>query len=295
METNKKILKIGVILVAALVVIGYIGVYLLTLEEPVVIKHYIEEEISLENYERPREVYLEFGYITNAADDRVVNRVLFPEYPGLDVEASEYGFHSGIMFFTNGQQATPGNISGRYSQRIVYLKFTFNEEYQDHDLIEITKADLYLSDGSKIQKDIGFIDFRFVKDGSEIIAPRSLSWSESQSESKSVVKEDIELIGIESEYLAMLQEGLNITVNRQDFQEIEGMEIREGKELFIKTDWEDSENDEDKILQMKLRPKIHFINKNGEEAYSRIPMIQSRLANYSFFEILQYLQQRGAL
>lgn len=295
METNKKILRIGVILVTALIVIGYIGVYLLTLEEPVVIEHYIEEEVSLENYERPREVTLELGYITNASDDRVVERVRFPEYPRLDVQASEYGFHSGISFFTNGQQATPGNISGRYSQRIVYLQFTFNEEYQEHELIEITKAELYLSDGSKLQKDVGFIDFRFVKDGSEIIAPRSLSWNDQRSELKAVVNEDIELVGIESEYLEMLPEGLNITVNRQNSQDIEGMEIQEGKELLIKTDWEKTENYDDKILQLKLRPKIHFVSENGEEEYSRVPMIQTRSSNYEFFEILQYLQQRGAL
>ncbi len=295
METNKKILKIGLILVAALVVIGYIGVYLLSLDELVVVEHYIEEAVSLEDYERPREVTLELGYITNAADDRVVEQVRFPEYPGLDVQASEYGFHSGITFFTNGQRATPGNISGRYSQRIVYLKFTFNEDYQDYAPIEITKADLYLSDGSKIQKDIGFIDFRFAKDGSDIIAPRVLSRDDQHSELKAVVNEDIELIGIESEYLDMLPEGLDITVNRQGSQEIEGMEFQEGEELLIKTDWGKSENYNDEMLQLRLRPKIHFTSEKGEAKYSRVPMIQTRSANYEFFEILHYLQQRGAL
>lgn len=123
METNRKILKVEVSLIGVLVVWGYFGVYYLTLEEPVVIEHYIEEEIYFAHQESPRELQVELNYITNVKDDRVVNRVHFPEYPDLEGQALEFGFHGGLTVISNGQQETPGYISGRYSQRTVYLFF----------------------------------------------------------------------------------------------------------------------------------------------------------------------------
>jgi len=147
MKSNKKLFKTGIIVMATLVGIRYIGVFLLSLDEPVVIEHYIEEQFYFGHLDGPRPVSLEFSYITNATDNRVVSRVDFTEYPHLQVFASEFGIHGGFSMFTNGQQEFPGSIKARYKLWTVYLEFHFDDDDQDMESLTITEALIHFSDG----------------------------------------------------------------------------------------------------------------------------------------------------
>lgn len=102
----------------------------------------------------------------------------------------------------------------------------------------------------------------------------------------------MELIGIESEYLSMLQENLNISVNGRDFRDIQGMKIAAGEQMFIKTYRVSPENPKESIRNLKIRPKLRYMNENGEEASARIYVGEYRRQHYEFLEVIQYFQRK---
>ncbi len=295
METNRKILKVGIVLIAVLVVIGYVGVYLLRLDEPVVIEHYIEEQTYFAYQQSPRKINVELYYIANSTDDRVVSRIDFPEHPDLQVPASEFGMHGQFAVFTDGQQQTPGNIEGRYSIRTVYLEFAFDEDYQEGESIEITEAEIHLSDGSVFTAEIGSINFHFEEEHSNTIEFLSSSGSNYQTVTEFIVEEEIELVGIESEFLTLIQENLEMRVNGKNFQEIQGMIIEAGEKISIESNIKSSEIVGEKFRYLQLRPKIRFIKENGEEETAPTIAGWYHRQEYDFYEIFQYLQLKGAL
>jgi len=295
MEINRKILKAGIVLIALLVIIGYVGVYLLTLKEPVFIEHYIEEEIYTGHEQGPRQVELELNYIANAWDSRVVSRVDFPEHPEIQVPASEYGMHGGLMMFSGGQQGPPGNVKGRYSMRTVYMSFTFDEDYGDGESIEITKARVHLSDGSVFETELGSVNFHFTKERTEALESWGGSGSGPRERREFSVLEDIELVGVESPILPILENDLVILLNDRDYREIEGMHLEAGEVLMVESNISRDDVAEEKLRYLKFQPKLRFIKENGEEETRILSTGWHRVWDYEFIDIFKYLQQREAL
>lgn|GEM_PF-1931381 len=294
-EINRKILKVGIFLIGALVVLGYVGVYLLTLEEPVFIEHYIEEQLYTGDQQGPRQAYVELYYITNVNDKRVVSKVDFPEYPDIQIPVSEYGMHGGFTMFSDGQQQLPGTIEGRYNMRTVYLEFAFGEDYQDAESIEITEAIVHLSDGSVFETEIGSINFHFDEPRSEMLESRGSSGSSYRTDMEFIARADVELIGLESPFLTLIDENLEMTINGRDYHEMNGMEIEEGKRVFIQTKIGNADGIEEDFRYLKLRPKLRFISEDSKEETVSLIVGWYRSPEYDFIEILQYLQQKGAL
>ncbi len=297
METNGKILKAGIILIAVLVVLGYLGVYLLTIKEPVFIKHYIEEQIYTGYQQGPRQVDLQLYYITNAGDNRVVSRVDFPEYPEIQVPASEYGMHGGFMTYTSGPQQTPGSVKGRYSMRTVYLGFSFEEDYYE-ETIEITKAVIHLSDGSVVETEIGSVTFHFDEERSEVLESRGGSGSGALETREFSVKEDIELIEVFSPILPVIQDSLEMKINGRDFKDIEGMNIEAGETFLVEANTQGSRGSQafgEELRYLKFQPKLRFISEKGTEETRILVSGWYPIPNYEFIEIFQYLRQKGAL
>ena len=295
MERNRKILKIGLIVITALVVISYVGVYLLFLDEPIVMEHYIEEQVYFGHLDGPRPVHLELNYITNATDHRVVIRVDFPEYPDLEVYASEFGMHGGFPMFINGQQQTPGSIKARYNLRTVYLEFHFDDDDLDAESVAITEALIQFSDGSVVENEIGSINFHFAEERSEVVESKSISGFDHRTVTEFTVNEDVELIGIESEFLPLIQENLELKVNNRDIGEIEGMKIGARKIISVVSNIRSPEVQDKNLRTLKLRPKLRFLRENGEEETTALTVGGHRGQEYDFLEILQYLHQRGDL
>lgn len=295
MEINRKILKAGIVLIALLVVIGYVGVYLLTLKEPVFIEHYIEEQIYTGHQQGPRQVELELNYIANAWDNRVVSRVDFPEHPEIQVPASEYGMHGGLMMFSGGQQGPPGNVKGRYSMRTVYLNFTFEEDYGNGESIEITEALVHFSDGSVIETEIGSVNFHFNQERTEALESQGGSGSGPREIRAFSVMEDIELVGVESPILPMFENDLVILLNDRDYREIGGMNLEAGESLLVESNISRDEVAGEKLRYLKFQPKLRYISESGKEETRILSTGWHPVWDYDFIDIFEYLQERGAL
>lgn len=294
MENNKKLLKAGIGLIAVLVVLGYIGVYLLYLDEPVFVEHYIEERVYTSQEDGPREVDLELYYITNAGDQRVVNRVEFPEYPEIEVPASEYGMSGGLAMFSP-EARPPGEVKGRYSMRRVFLKFSLGEDYREEGPLEITEAVIHFSDGSTLETEIGSLHFHVDQERGQVLESRGTRGSGSMERRTISVHQDIELMGVESPLLGKVPEDLEISINDVDYREIEGINIEAGEELLVESNTQGSGPFHQDLRYWKIRPKLRFTTDQGEEGLETLLVAWYPTRNYEFMDILRYLQQKGAI
>lgn len=317
MEQYYKTLKRGLMLIAITLVIG-VGINLyLHLDEPVVLKSYMDiryhdsEEVQL------RDAVVDIRYITNITDNRTVNRIEFPEIPGLSGYISQLGGWSYDFF--NGININNGERYGRYKIVSAFIQLHINNTDNMKGLekgFTLTEAEIFFNDGTTLNADIGEINFfndmtpnielNMNENGELSISDKDMeeqfehrsssSSSDGTGRSRFRIKEDIELLEVKGELLDKFKNYIEITVDGEDYRNISGKIYEEDDYINIETEINIWDNPEMKLYEYDLRPELIYRDKAGR-VYTRRLYIDHR-GRYSingFMDIVRFLRARGEI
>ena len=283
MVRNKKLFFIGIIVIGVLVIVGYISAYALWLDEPVLLQHNVEMEMTLREDQQTIERDFELYYITNINDNREVRYVTLPEYPDIYLQSHP-------NYFTD-----PKQDAGRYSLRSIRLVLTIDRpENFRQDGMKITKIVMHFSDGSQLEREIGEVMIMFGEEKESITSMGSSSSSLQVRTHEAYLTKNIELVRIDLDQFDHPEEFFDVELNGRKYDKIEGEKIDAGKRIRMRTVTEQPEKITDRLSHYSVEPKIHFLNDDGEEDFIKLYPLVYRPNEIGFLEILEYLRERGS-
>lgn len=293
MDLNKKILKVGLILVASSLIfaIGFALVY--RLDNPVFLKMYVEQYIQ-SNQNSVVVDNFRLSYITNISDKRKITDIYFEEEPDIEVDVS-YGFnHNGFSFFNNNSQNSQnGYIYGRYVLKPLYVHMDLSKIQKEYEELELNNAKITFNDGSTIDVNLGrIILFKDVRNGDDIKTVSTSSSNTGTSTFTARINKDIKLLSIESPLLEDLEDYFDISVGDVDYRKISGIEYKKDKLLDIHAK---VKTPEDKYMFFDIKPKLYYEDKEGNISYTRIYNIKYIPKNFDIKGVFHYLKSRGEI
>lgn len=300
MEKNYKILKIGMILIAISLIISIGVASYLRLDRPVFLKSYIERPMPLTDEEGRHNLNAQFiiRYITNADDARVVNHIEFEDYRDLYASATEYSHH-GFQFFNDNNVQTPGQRVGRYRVRDVAVTVGVHNAEEKNEDISLTRAKVYFSDGHEEEEvDIGewilYPDDRMNRpDHFQHMMSRGSSDGISIVQEK--LKDNIELIKMESSLLNKYEDFLEISVGARDYRDIAGEKYETDGYLKMESVFKTPEDPELRMYDYDIKPRLHYRDSEGNSFIYRLYNLDYRKYGFEFLEIIKFLRARGEL
>lgn len=245
--------------------------------------------------EHYQKISFNLGYITNADDDRVVIGVEFPEYPELNVQASENGF---IHHFSwdSRQKNTPGDIYGRYSVRSVYCQIIDFPKGKDLGGVVLTQTRILFNDSSEMTVDIGEIHLYEHEPGkSPLKHVSSTGSSDGTSRTSYKVLEGITLVSIESPLMEKFQDRLDLEINGNNPADIVKLTLQEGNILDVTSKVGPAKDIVSEYALFDMHPKLTFMGDDRSQYSQRIYNINSLSNNYSFMDLYRYIKAREAI
>lgn len=282
MSKNRRILKIGIIIILITFILSLATSYFLRLDKPVFLQSYVELQLPvLENGDYGSDQF-EIRYITNTNDNRVVNNIEFIDLPGLYA----YVYDTEISGLTEGM----------YSIRSVNV---FVDGYQIQGPIQemhLNKAKVYFTDGSAEIIDIGDIVLFDSREGYEYFEFVSGSGSSDGIESTlSEVKEDITLLKVDSPLLRNIEEYIEIQIDGVDYKEIEGIKYSKGDSIKTRAVIDEINDPLLKYNSYFIRPKLYFMDNEGKPIDYPFDGFYIREYSFELIDIIKYLRARGEI
>lgn len=307
MDINKKILKIGLISIAIILIVNIAFTFYIRLDNPVFLKIYNEYyayQINEEGDFEDIDYYL--YYITNVNDSRRVSYINFDDVPEITVSANEAVFSNDIFNFNHNANPYKDKIYGRYALRRVYLRLNLNNLNKDFDSVELNNISIEFNNGDILEQDLGRLIIYNGKNGDDYFKGLgSGSSSDGTSNTSLEVKEDIELIKIDSPILEKVEDYLEISVGRNNshgvqYNEIEGMTYKAGDKLYIESKFYIPERNMDRYNSYHLLPRLYFKDRDGKISSYMIYNVGDYPGHYnryyySFTGLLRYLRSRGEI
>jgi len=295
-ETNKRILKIGIIIIIATLVIGLGATFYLRLDNPVFLKSYIEIDMPILDNGRFGDTGFEIRYITNANDNRVVNHIEFDEVPGLSSSANESNHYFDSGFFVDQNKRNPGDVVGRYSIRTIFIRI---DAYEIEKILEdkhLTKAKIYFNNGETMETDIGdIVLYGYNNSDKHLDFNYSGSSSDNTSRTQGRVKEDITLIKVESPILEHAKEFVEFKIDNVGYDNISEKDYSIGDSMVVDSMFNTPDDPILKFNTYSVNPKLTFKDKDGNIFTHRFYNVDYRYYGFELMEIVEYLRARGEI
>lgn len=296
MELNKKILKIGLLLIilSLIFTMGFALAY--RLENPVFLKMYVEQYISSNDMNIVDG--FELKYITNVSDNRKVIDIDFEEEPNIKVDVSYWPIGGGgFSFFNdNNYDEQRGDRYGRYAVHTIYLDMNLHDIDKEFYEIELNNVKVSFDDGSILDTDLGrVIIYKDKNEYKDIEHLSSSGSSDGTSASHQRTKRDIKLLNINSPLLKELKEYFDISIGDIDYRHISGIEYEKDKSLNIYTKFEPPNDIVGKYTFYNIKPKLYYEDEEGNTSYIRIHNINYKSHNFDLKGIFKYLKARGEI
>lgn len=305
MEKNKKILKIGLILIGIVLVINIGFAIFIKLDNPVFLKSYNENIAYLVPEEEAfNEIGYQIYYITNVDDKRRVSDITFKEAPEIEVYAGEnLGFH-GLFNPIFGGDSYNDEIYGRYVLRQVYIRLDLNNLDKDFNSIELNNAKINFDNGDILEQDLGRLIIYNEKEKSNSLEFLGAgSSSDGTSHVDIDIKEDITLVEMESPLLKDIEDIIEIKVGKNnghgiDYRKIEGIEYKKGDKLIIDSKLTMEKDNAKSFNYYNIVPLLYFKDKDGN--LSRVQVFNlidhyNRNYDYNFKGFFNYLRAKGEI
>lgn len=293
MESNKKIVKIGLGVILLSVIISLSLALITKLKNPVFLKNYIDLEYFKED-EGYSEVELILHYITNINDDRYITDISFDEAPmGMDIITSEDGF--GIAF-PDFYAENREQIYGRYKVKTIYAKIDLNKIESVSQDLELNNAKIFFDNGTNLDVDLGRIRFYEYDNYREFFGSTgSGSSSDGSGHIKYKVLKDIILLNVESDLLDDLSDTIILNVEDKDYKEIEKKKYK--KTSSINMNYQRNYNNEitSKYISYNISPKLILQDEQENIFIYRAREIVNNHHDFSLIGILKYLRARGEI
>lgn len=292
MEKNNKIFISILILSVISWFIGSSLLFYLRLDEPVFFSHYYDLRFENNNVDTS----FTLRYITNYYDNKKVVGVSFPEYPEVQVYATENNSSSWVYEMDSNYFF--GEIFGPYSVRNIYctLPYTMKEVKLDNP---ITKARIHFDKGQEIVVDLGeiyFFENNYINNFFEETSGFSHGGEEIGGEYNYKVLDDIYNVGIESRMSKDIQDFVSIKLNDIPLEDKGNIFLKAGEELNIEYVFHSGKNSFDDYNKVDMWLNIAFTDKYGNDYSYKIINIRGYSEYYNYykvFEIYNYIKERG--
>ncbi|NLC03853.1 MAG: hypothetical protein GX787_06185 [Tissierellia bacterium] len=293
MEKNKKILKVGIVVISLSLIFALSFSLIIKLKNPVFLKNYIDNAYFIDD-----DIYsdceLILHYITNINDDRYITDISFDEAPlGMDIITSDYGF--GIAtpdYYAGNSQQT----YGRYKVKTIYVKIDLNKIENVSEDLELNNAKIFFDNGTNLDVDLGRIRFYEYDNTREYFGGTSSgSSSDGTGHIRYEVLKDITLLNVESTLLDTISDTIELKIGDKDYKEIKNREYKKSSSINI--DYHRNYNNHimSKYISYNISPKLIFQDENGNILTSRVRGIINNHHDFNFIKILKYLRARGEI
>lgn len=295
MELNKKILKVGLILIALSLVIT-VGLSLkYKLKDPVFLKLYFEQYAPSNENTRVIENF-SLKYITNIDDSRKVRDIHFKEEPNIKVIVSYMPNGYGFSFFNNYNNHERGEIYGRYALHTIYLNIDLNNIDEEFYEIELNNVRITFNDNSILDTNIGrLIVYKDKSKMGDLHSKGGSSSSDGTSSSSLMSEKDLKLLEVKSPLLQDLKDYFDLSIRGIDYREVSGIEYEGGKVLNTNSKFHFPKDITQKYTFYDIKPKLYYEDKEGNISYTRIYNINHIPYKYDLKGIFKYLKARGEI
>ncbi|GAA0063374.1 hypothetical protein [Clostridium sp. CTA-1] len=298
MEINKKILHIGLFLIGISLIFTIVFASVYKLENPVVIKMFIEKNIY------PNEVNensaladgFELKYITNISDNRKIVNIKFKEKPDIEVTVSDDSLGYGDMPFFNDINKQSENKYGIYVVNTIYISMNLKNIDKKFNEIELNNVKVTFNDGSTLNANLGRIilhkDESNFKDIDHIGSSGS---SDCEFSSEKRLKKNIKLLKVDTPLLDCIKDWFNISIDSIDYKNISGTEHGKDKVLSIYSKFKTPKSISEKYSYYDINPKLYYEDNKGNRSYTSIDHISHTPDSFDFIGIFKYLKLRGVI
>ena len=298
MEINKKILHIGLFLIGISLIFTIVFASVYKLENPVVIKMFIEKNIY------PNEVNensaladgFELKYITNISDNRKIVNIKFKEKPDIEVTVSDDSLGYGDMPFFYDINKQSENKYGIYVVNTIYISMNLKNIDKKFNEIELNNVKVTFNDGSTLNANLGRIilhkDESNFKDIDHIGSSGS---SDCEFSSEKRLKKNIKLLKVDTPLLDCIKDCFNISIDSIDYKNISGTEHGKDKVLSIYSKFKTPKSISEKYSYYDINPKLYYEDNKGNRSYTSIDHISHTPDSFDFIGIFKYLKLRGVI
>lgn len=289
MKSNKRLFKAVLLISGILIIIATGFLYSIRLEEPLFFRHYYDELISSHD-EEPHHEMSDFSYITNRYDERVVDRMTFPEEPDITIQVSRDN-HFDVLYYANNQVHRSGNIVGHYSVKKVNWEIVDVPEDMKLDNTLITQVRFFFDDSSEMLVDIGEVYLsRHGYNETPVEHIYGSSSTDGDIETKYVFKENATIVSVNSPTLASIPHTQSLKLNDKVYESLEGVRGEKGDTLMISSVVLPAEENDYDLYKSQLQ--VVFRNDAGEESEGILQWVTSAGNYYEFFDLISYIETR---
>lgn len=292
MEINKKILKIGLVMILLSLIISMSFSMFIKLKNPVFFINYIDNPYYMEN-DKYSDCELILHYITNVNDDRYITDITFVEAPEMDVVTDNYGF--GIAYSSLHYDSRE-SIFGRYKINTIYLKLDLNNISSDIENLELNNAKIFFDNGDNLNVDIGKVKFyEYDHDDEFLNSFGSGGSSDGTGYMECKVNKEITLVKLESSFVSYLKDSIEIKIDDNNYKDIEGIKYKEGSNLKLNYNTNNKKDSKSQYIIYNISPKLYFQDKDGNIISKRLGKITENYRRFEFWDILKYFHARGEI
>lgn len=294
MKSNDRIYKIILLLTGVLMASGFAFLTHMRLEQPVFLKHYMTMQVTGDDglSDRP----LSLNYITNANDEHVVIWVEFPDYPGLQIQASENAFEvSARTGEVQSYSEQRGRHFGQYSVREVFLQVRDLPDLAEGEELHLSEAEVVFSDSSTHTVDIG--ELTLSKEGAAeppLILAGISSPTDEQTEVIYNAEENLTILSVDTPYIDYISNTIELGINGVDYQEATGQTVQQGEQIRVSATRDQQEAPPD-FTVFSTHPQLLVSTDDGEEYAMRLAQAIELKPDYSFANIYNYLKTREGM
>ncbi|EJE7235867.1 hypothetical protein M5L40_004064 [Clostridium botulinum] len=298
MEINKKILHIGLFLIGISLIFTIVFASVYKLENPVVIKMFIEKNIYTNEVNENSALAdgFELKYITNISDNRKIVNIKFKEKPDIEVTVSDDSLGYGDMPFFNDINKQSENKYGIYVVNTIYISMNLKNIDKKFNEIELNNVKVTFNDGSTLNANLGRIilhkDESNFKDIDHIGSSGS---SDCEFSSEKRLKKNIKLLKVDTPLLDCIKDCFNISIDNIDYKNISGTKYEKDKVLSIYSKFKTPKSISEKYSYYDINPKLYYEDNKENRSYTSIDHISHTPDSFDFIGIFKYLKLRGVI
>lgn len=304
MQTNRRIFITGLILIS-LAILAALGFWQsVKLDGPVFFEHFRENTIIVgttpEGHPLYQQVTLQMPFVTDAADQRVIERLAFPGVPRLEADKVRVYYEPGpsLFSFVGAQGQSEGKTMGRYKFNTLMVTLDFLES-QPFGPEKLTYADLYYTNGERDRVTIGEIYLSGIEMKERHFEHKSSGGSSDNThESTFSVESPIEVVELRSPLMTQLEGLYEISINGKSAEALKGEKLSPGDLVHTTATFKAPQDIRQQLTVYDLIPTLDYVAADGEIYSQRLLSIREYQGIYSqvgFLDLVRYLKAKGVI
>jgi len=301
LKTNRRLFITALILItiSTLAALGFW--WTVKLEGPVFFEQFRENTIIVgttpEGFPLYKQVTLQMPFLTDASDERVIERVIFPEAPWPEDQTRVY-YEPGASLTSFLGTPVGKTTLGRYNFNTLMVSIDLLEA-EPFGPIKLTCAELYYANGERETVEIGEIYLSGIELPEGHFEHRSSGGSSDHSyESNFLVEIPMEVLEVRSPLMSKLEALFEIKINGESAAKLKGAKLSEGDSVHTTAVFKGPWDITQQFTVYDLTPVLTYRTTEGEIYSQRLMSIIENQTVYrpeNFLDLVRYLRARGVI